>query len=193
MKRRILVLFAVVAFALSASAAVAAEWQFDATHTSLGFKVKHLALASVSGVFEDFTGTLDWDGKMDAGKVTLTIDAASINTRNEKRDQDLRENFFDVAKYPKITFESTKVQKVSDDTAKVTGNLTIRGVTKPVTLDVTKLGYVEKDPWGMTRAAFHVEGSISRKDFGVKSGNAMSDAAVGDEIKFDIDTETTKK
>ena len=174
--------------------ASADTYVLDQAHTSVGFSVKHLGLSTVSGTFDDFKGTIDWDGKnMASGKIDVTIQAASVDTRIKMRDDDLRTAYFDTAKFPAITFKSKKVIATGADAAQVVGDLTIKGVTKEVTLDVKFEGTVEKDPWGKTRSAFAATGKIKRQDFGVKSSNPLSDSAVGDEVTIVIQTEAIKQ
>ncbi len=177
--------------------AQAATYTLDPAHTSIGFKVKHLMITNVKGVFEKFQGTLILDEKdITKSKLNATIEIASINTNIGKRDDHLRSaDFFDAAKYPTMTFESTKIEKAGADKLKVTGNLTIRGVTKPVVLNVEGLNQEIKTPQGGLKRGASATGSINRQDFGV-SWNKKLDAGgvvVADEVHIIIDAELDKK
>ncbi len=177
--------------------AQAATYTLDPAHTSIGFKVKHLMITNVKGVFEKFQGTLILDEKdITKSKLSATIDIASINTNIGKRDDHLRSaDFFDAAKYPVMTFESTKIEKAGADKLKVTGNLTIRGVTKPVVLNVEGLNQEIKTPQGGFKRGASATGSINRQDFGV-SWNKKLDAGgvvVADEVHIIIDAQLDKK
>lgn len=177
--------------------AQAATYTLDPAHTSIGFKVKHLMITNVKGVFEKFQGTLILDEKdITKSKISATIDIASINTNIAKRDDHLRSaDFFDAAKYPTMTFESTKIEKAGADKLKVTGNLTIRGVTKPVVLNVEGLNQEIKTPQGGFKRGASATGVVNRQDFGV-SWNKKLDAGgvvVADEVHIIIDAELDKK
>lgn len=177
--------------------AQAATYTLDPAHTSVGFKVKHLMITNVKGVFEKFQGTLILDEKdITKSKLSATIDIASINTNIAKRDEHLRSaDFFDAAKFPTMTFESTKIEKAGADKLIVTGNLTIRGVTKPVVLNVEGLNQEIKTPQGGLKRGASATGSINRQDFGV-SWNKKLDAGgvvVADEVHIIIDAELDKK
>jgi len=182
--------------AVSAPAATT-TWQIDPAHTAAGFSVKHMMIATVRGQFKGVTGTVNWDDQ-DVGKSTVdvTIDANTVDTGEPKRDADLKSaNFFDVAHYPTITFKSTKIEKISAAKMKVTGNLTIRGVTKPVVLDVEGPSGAIKDPWGNTRVALNATTTVNRMDYGAK-WNANLDGGgvvVGDDVNINIDLEMIKK
>lgn len=175
----------------------AAPWEFDPDHTGVHFKVRHLVISSVRGEFEKVSGKIVYDeANVTKSTADITIDAASINTRVAKRDEDLRSpNFLDVAKYPRITFKSKRVEKTGDGTLKMTGDLTIHGVTKEVVLNVEGPTPAIKDPWGNFRVGGQATTKISRKDFGMV-WNATLEAgglAVGDEVEITIDVEIYKK
>src|SRR6478609_4205064 len=144
------------------------RWDFDLSHSSVNFHVRHLMVSKVHGRFTKWSGMLELDdADPSKSRVEVTIDAASVDTKEEKRDAHLRSaDFFDVEKFPQLTFRSTKVAKTGDE-YKVTGDLTIHGVTKPVVLEVEGGGEV-KDPWGGTRTGFSAKTAISRKDFGLE-------------------------
>jgi polyisoprenoid-binding protein YceI len=162
-------------------------YKIDTSHSSVGFKIRHL-VGRVPGVFGDFAGTIEMDpANLSAASAKVTIQAASIDTRNEDRDNHLRnEDFFDVAKFPTITYESTKVVG-SGEKFQVEGNLTMHGVTKPVTLDVELLG-VGPDPWGNTRIGFEATATINRKEFGISWNRALDAGGVilGDEVEISL-------
>jgi polyisoprenoid-binding protein YceI len=159
------------------------RWAVDKAHAKIGFNVTHMMLSDVDGNFRKFDASIisSKDDFSDA-VFEITIDAASINTDNEARDNDLKsDHFFDVAKYPKITFKSTSVKKIDAKTYKVTGDLTIHGVTKQVNLDLTLNGMGKSMRTQKPVAGFNVEGKINRTDFGV---GTVPKAAVGDEIRI---------
>jgi polyisoprenoid-binding protein YceI len=178
-----------------AGAAEAATWKVDKDHTTVGFSVKHL-FTRVQGRFDQFEGTIDFSPeKPKAAKVSGTIRAASINTNNAKRDKHLRsDDFFDVEKYPTLSFESTGVREVEGDggasAGVVEGNLTIHGVTKPVVIEVEYIGQ-GADPWGNVRAGFTAELEINRKDYGLNWNEVLETGGVlvGDIITIQIDIE----
>jgi polyisoprenoid-binding protein YceI len=173
--------------------APAGEYKIDPAHTTVGFGVRHL-FTTVNGVFRTFEGRIIFDPEQpEKTKVEGSIDAASIDTNVEKRDEHLRSSdFLDVAKYPKITFVSTQITDVDKERRKgrIHGDLTIHGVTKPVVLDVEYLGE-GKDPWNNTRAGFHAATMINRKDFNVTWNKIVESGGVlvGDELKVSIDVE----
>lgn len=167
-------------------------WQIDTVHTHVGFSVKHMMVSTVRGQFGSYRGTLELDSDdFTKSRFEGEIDVTSINTGNEQRDTHLRSNdFFDAPNHPKITFKSTKIERRGDDSYAVTGDLTIRGVTKPVTLDVEWSG-TSKSPYGQTLTGFGVRGTINRKDFGVSFNAALETGGVvvGDKVKLEVDVE----
>jgi polyisoprenoid-binding protein YceI len=171
------------------------KWQLDTVHSSVSFSVRHLMISKVHGSFKTWTGTLETDdANLANSKVQVSIDAASIDTREPQRDDDLRSvNFLDVANHPKLTFESTGVQQVNSEHFKVTGNLTIRGVSKSVTLDTEFFGR-QKDPWGGERAGFAAKTSIDRKEFGLTFNIPLDGGGfvVGDKVDIALDVEAVK-
>jgi polyisoprenoid-binding protein YceI len=181
---------------LSASAATS-TWQLDPAHTAAQFSVKHLAISTVRGTFSKVTGTVTFDDKdVSRSSVDVTIDVSTVDTREPKRDADLRsDHFFDVEHYPTMTFKSTKVEQADAGKLKVTGNLTIRGVTKEVVLDVDGPTAPVKDPWGHQRAAVNATTKINRQDYGVKWNATMDNGGVvvGDQVNINIDAEMTQK
>jgi len=182
--------------ALPASAATT-TWQIDPAHTAAGFAVRHLMISTVRGQFKGVNGTVVFDDQdISKSMIDVTIDAKTVDTSEPKRDEDLRsDKFFDTAKYPTITFKSKKIENVSAGKLKVTGDLTIRGVTKEVVLDVEGPSNPIKDPWGDTRVAANATTKVNRQDYGVK-WNANIDGGgvvVGDEVSITIDLEMVKK
>ncbi len=182
---------------MSATTTTGAEvWSIDPSHSAVEFSVKHMMFATVRGRFSTFSGTITMpDGDPSRASVVVEIDADSIDTRDEKRDEHLRSNdFFGAGDNPKITFRSTSVQAKGKDRYEVTGDLTIRGVTKPVVLDATFNGQ-GVNPWGVTVAGWSAEGKIDRKEFGVNWNAALESGGflVGDEVKIHIELEVAKQ
>jgi polyisoprenoid-binding protein YceI len=189
------ILSAVAALALLPSLASAATaFQIDGSHSTVGFSVRHLVIAQVRGQFTSVAGTVALDERdLTKSTVEATIDAASVDTRVADRDNHLRSpDFFDVAKYPAITFKSTKISKAGKDAYQVTGDLTIHGVTRPVTLETTVTPEV-KGMYGETRRGISATTKISRKEFGL-TWNKVVEAgpAVGDEVAISLDLEAVK-
>jgi polyisoprenoid-binding protein YceI len=180
------------ALALSASAATS-TWQVDPKHSDAGFAVSHLMISTVRGQFHSITGTIVFDDQdVSKSSVNVTIDATTVDTREPDRDKHLKSpDFFDVAKYPTFTFKSTKVEQAGAGKLKVTGDLTIHGVTKSVVLDVDGPKAAIKDPWGMQRSAVSATTKINRKDFGVNWAGKMDTggAVVGDDVNITLDVE----
>jgi polyisoprenoid-binding protein YceI len=180
---------------LPASAATS-NWQIDPAHSSAQFAVRHLAISTVRGAFSKVTGTVALDDQ-DVSKsiVDVTIDVASVDTRQPDRDNDLRsDKFFDVAHFPSITFKSKKVEQSAPGKLKVTGDLTIRGITKEVVLDVDGPTAPMKDPWGNQRVAANASTKINRQDYGVKWNATLDNGGVvvGDDVSIVIDVELVK-
>lgn len=176
--------------------AVAGEvWTVDKSHSSANFKVRHL-MSNVTGRFGDFDAAINLDRANPAkSSVEFTIQAASIDTGNKNRDEHLRTpDFFDVASHPTITFKSTSIKQKSKDTFDVTGDLTMRGVTKQVTLPVTHLGF-GKDARGNDISAFEIETTVNRKDYGIIWNRNLDEGGVllGEDVKVSIALEVRKK
>lgn len=194
--KRIIALTALLAL-LAPLTALAATYKLDPAHTTIGFKVKHLMIANVKGVFEKFNGTVVIDeSNIAKSKVNVSIEMASINTNIAKRDEHLRSgDFFDIAKFPVMTFDSTKVEQASADTLKVTGNLTIRGVTKQVVLTVDGPTGEIKGPQGDFRRGASASATINRHDFGVSWSKKLDGGGlvVADDVYISIDTELIKQ
>ena len=180
-----------------AAPAFAATWTLDPAHTSVQFSVRHMMVSNVSGEFAKVSGTVNGDQSAATGAaIEATIDAASINTREPKRDEHLKSaDFLDVAKYPTITFKSRKIEAAGAGSFKVTGDLTLHGVTKEVVLDVSDVTPAIKDPMGKTRAGAHATTKINRKDFGVNWSKTLDGGGVmvGDDVAITIDVEATQQ
>jgi len=196
LSKNIIPLLMVAVVLLSAPATNAATYDIDASHSSVGFKVKHLAISNVKGTFSDFEGAFDYEaGHPDQWSVEATIKMESVNTGNDDRDDHLRnEDFFNVEKFPTMVFKSTGFKMDDDDEGKVMGNLTLNGVTLPVTLEFEINGTLT-DPWGNDRAGFSAEGKIDRKDWGLTYGKAMESGGlvVGNEVKISLEIEGVKR
>jgi polyisoprenoid-binding protein YceI len=182
---------------IAANAARAETWQIDPVHTNISFSAVHMMVSHVRGEFDKFNGSVSANGNDPSSvKIEATIDAASINTRSEMRDKDLKgPNFLDAAKYPTITFKSTKIEPSGDGKWKVTGDLTLHGVTKPVTLEVEGPTPEVKDPFGNTRRGASATTKINRQDFGITYNKALDSGGlvVSNEIAISIDVEAIKK
>ena len=184
--------FCIAILALITVAARAGEFTLDTAHTTVSFRVKHLGISTVTGHFDKFSGTVEFDPQdLKSLKATATIEAASINTAVEKRDEHLRNpDFFDVAKFAQLTFASKEVKNVSGDKFQLVGDLTMHGVTKTITLD-GEFGGTAKDPRGNVRVGFSASGTVNREDFGITAGQAG--ALVGKEIKIVLEVEAVQK
>lgn len=186
-----------VALAIVSAPAAADEWVIDKAHSGAFFSVKHMMVTNVRGEFGSLSGTVEYDGKdVKSVKVEATIDAASINTREPKRDEHLRSaDFFDVENHPTITFRSKSAAPAGEAKFKVVGDLTMRGVTKEVTLEVEGPTAPIQDSRGNTKIGATATTTLNRKDFGV-SWNRVLDAGgvvVGDEVKVTIELALAKK
>lgn len=181
-----------VALALPASAGTT-TYQIDPRHSSAGFGVTHLMISTVRGEFHGVTGTVVVDDSdISKSSVNVTIDATTVDTREPDRDKHLKsEAFFDVAKYPTITFQSTKIERNNDGSLKVTGDLTIRGVTKTAVLTANLPKAPIKDPWGLQRTATSATTKINRQDFGVAWNQKLDSGGVvvGDDVNITLDVE----
>ena len=179
------------------SSARATVWEIDPAHTSIQFSVKHMTISNVRGQFTKMSGKILNEGT-DPGlvKIEATIDAATIDTREPKRDGHLKSaDFLDVEHYPTITFKSKKVEPAEPGKWKLTGELTIRGVTREVTLDVDGLSEEIKDPYGNVRVGAHATTTINRKDFDLKWNKLLETGGlvVGDTVAITIDVEAVKQ
>ena len=172
------------------------KWSIDPMHSEVQFKVKHLVISTVSGFFKSFEGTVETDGEdFDGANIDFSIDINSIDTNQSQRDEHLKSpEFFDAATYPHIKFQSTSFKKIDDDEYALKGDLTIKGVTKPVSLDV-EFGGSTADFYGNTKAGFEITGKINRKEFGL-TWDGVTEAGsvvVGEDIKLTINAQLTKQ
>lgn len=168
-------------------------WNVDPSHSSVEFQVKHMAIATVKGQFNEFQGSLvvAEDGTTTASG---TVQAASVDTREEQRDAHLKSaDFFDVESNPQITFASTAIEPVDEETFKITGDLTIHGVTKPITLTAEVDG-ADVDPWGNQRVGLTVKGALSRGDYDMTFNQALGSGnmLVGDKVKLELSISAVK-
>jgi polyisoprenoid-binding protein YceI len=172
------------------------KWVLDPTHSEVTFKVKHLMFTNVSGSFTKFEASAESeDDTFNNASFSFSADIDSINTNNADRDGHLKSgDFFDAAQFPTISFKSTSVSKESEDELDITGDLTIHGVTKSVTLDV-EFGGIQKDPWGNIKSGFSVTGKINRKDFGLSWNAALETGGVmlGEEVKLALELQFVKQ
>jgi len=173
-----------------------ATYKIDVDHSDVMFKVKHLMISTVTGIFKKFDATLEVDeDDLANAKVTFEADIDSVDTKNEQRDGHLKsDDFFNAEQFPKMTFKSTHIEKSGQDEYRVTGDLTIRDVTKPVVLQVEYNGRT-KDPWGQERMGFEASGKINRKDYGLK-WSAVTEAGglvVADDVKIALNVEMVKQ
>jgi len=172
------------------------KWTLDLTHSELAFKVRHMMITNVKGEFRKFDASILSDGSdFTKSSIDVTIDAASIFTNEDKRDGHLKSSdFFDVENYPALTFKGTSFKNVGEDEYKLTGELTIKGVSKEVELDA-EFGGINKDPWGNEKAGFSLEGKINRKDFGLNWNAALETGGVlvSEEVKISAEVQFVKQ
>lgn len=185
----------ILALLLCSSNLFAADYKIDPDHSVVAFKVKHLGISSVFGKFVEFDGNFNFDPKnIKASKTAVTIQTKSIDTRQAKRDDHLKNpDFFDATKFPLMKFVSKEVKEISPDKFQLIGDLTIRDVTKPVTLDVVYGGAVT-DPWGNERAAFAASTKINRKEFGLTYNKLLETGGlvVGEDVAIELEVEGIK-
>jgi polyisoprenoid-binding protein YceI len=172
-----------------------AIWKIDPVHSDVEFKIRHLMISNVTGYFTKYDATVEAsDDDFSDAKISFEADVDGITTKNEQRDQHLQaEDFFHAAQFPKITFVSTSVKKDGND-FKVTGDLTLRGVTKSVELDVEFTG-IGRDPWGNTKAGFEVKGKVTRKEFGLSFNANLDNGGVmlGEDVKLQASVQFAKQ
>jgi len=171
------------------------KWVIDTTHSEVQFKVKHLVISTVTGAFKKFAGeVLSETDDFDGAKVSFSVDVDSIDTNQADRDGHLKsDDFFAASQHPNITFSNGTLKKVSGNNYKLAGTFTVRGVAKPLELDV-EFGGIVKDPWGNTKAGFEINGKINRKDYGL-TWSAVTEAGgmvVGDDVKLHLNVELAK-
>lgn len=170
------------------------KWVIDPTHSELGFKVKHLMISNVKGVFTNYKATIDGEN-FATSPLKVTIQAASINTNNTDRDNHLKSaDFFDAENFPNLTFEGLSFTKVDDEEYKLKGVLTIKEVSKEIELDLA-YGGTNKDPWGNEKMAFEITGKLNRKDFGLNWNSTLETGGVlvGDEVKINAEVQFVKQ
>lgn len=170
-------------------------WTVDPTHSNVGFAVKHMGIATVRGRFTEFDGTLEVRADLSSSAVFGKVSVASITTNDEQRDAHLRSpDFFDAERYPEITFASSRIEAVDQESSLVFGNLTIHGVTREVKLEVVVSG-VDQDPWGNTRVGLEAVGVIKRSDFDMSFNQALGSGnmLVGDKVTISLDISAVKQ
>ena len=171
------------------------KWAIDPSHSKIGFKVKHLMISNVLGSFKEFEGHVTTTGNdFSTSVISFSLNAASVDTEMADRDAHLKSvDFFDIENHPKITFEGKGLKDLGDDLYDLTGNLTIKSVTHPVTLSV-EYGGIMADPWGNVKAGFSITGKINRKIWGLTWNAALETGGVlvGEEVKINCDVELVK-
>ena len=173
----------------------AGTWSVDPIHSTVGFSVKHLGIATVRGKFEDFSGTLEIGEGDETARAYGTVQGVSINTGDDGRDEHLRSaDFFGVEQNPELGFESTAIEQVDEDTFEITGDLSMNGVTKPVTLTAEVQGE-ETDPWGNERVALEVTGQLNRGDWNMTFNQALGSGnlLVGEKVRLELDISAVKR
>jgi polyisoprenoid-binding protein YceI len=169
-------------------------WNVDPAHSKVGFAVKHMGIATVRGEFTEFAGSLVVGDDLSSAKATGTIKVESVDTNESQRDEHLRSpDFFDAAQYPELTFESTKIEALDDEEFRITGQLTIHGVTNEVVLHADVQG-TDVDPWGNTRVGLEITGQLSRGDYDMKFNQALGSGnmLVADKVKLALDISAVK-
>jgi polyisoprenoid-binding protein YceI len=173
------------------------KWKGDISHSELGFKIKHLMITNVSGSFKNFDIDVETQGDdFSTAKIKATLDMASISTNNDQRDAHLRNaDFFETDKYPEMKFESSKIEKIDDESFYLYGDLTLKGITKPVKLNVEHTGSVTKDPWGGERTGFSISGKINRSDWGVNFNGVLETGGLmlSEEVKINGEIQLVKE
>ena len=173
----------------------AGTWTVDPAHSTVGFSVKHLGIATVRGKFEDFEGTLEIGEGDESARAYGTVQGVSVNTGDAGRDEHLRSaDFFGVEQNPELRFESAEITQVDDDSFEIVGDLTMNGVTKPITLTAEVQG-TETDPWGNDRVALEVSGQLNRGDWGMTFNQALGSGnrLVGEKVKLQLDIAAIKQ
>ena len=170
-------------------------WQADPKHSKVGFAVKHLGISTVRGEFTEFEGSLEVGDSLSSATARGTVKAASVDTNESARDEHLRSaDFFDVERFPELTFESTRIELLDEDTFRIVGNLTMHGVTREIELTAEVQGS-ELDPWGNQRVGLEITGQLSRGDFEMKFNQALGSGnlVVGDKVKLALDVSAVKQ
>jgi len=172
------------------------KWALDPTHSEINFKVKHMMISNVTGGFNKFDVSAETEGEnFDNPKISFTADVNSVDTKNEQRDGHLKSpDFFDMEKFPQIKFEGTEYKKIDNENHQLNGNLTIKDVTKPVSLHID-FGGIAKDPYGNVKAGFTINGKINRKDFGLNWNAALEAGGVlvGEDLKIQSEIQLVKQ
>jgi polyisoprenoid-binding protein YceI len=173
----------------------AGTWAVDPVHSTVGFSVKHLGIATVRGKFDEFQGTLEIGENDDSARAYGTVQGVSVNTNDAGRDEHLRSaDFFGVEQNPELRFESTEIVQVDEDSFDISGNLTMNGVTNPVTLKAEVQG-TETDPWGNERVALEVRGQLNRGDWNMTFNQALGSGnlLVGEKVRLELDISAIKQ
>ena len=172
------------------------KWLLDPAHSELTFKIKHLLISKVSGAFRNFSATVETEGTdFSTAKIDLTAEVNSISTNNEQRDTHLRSaDFFEVERFPQLKFTSTSIEQTGDDSFSLYGNLTIKGITKPVKLNMEFNGVVN-DPYGQEKAGFFVSGKINRSDWGINLNVALESGGLmlGEEVRIQSEVQFVRQ
>ncbi|MGI8844970.1 MAG: YceI family protein [Thermoleophilaceae bacterium] len=179
---------------MSTTATHVGTWNIDPSHSSVNFSVKHLGIATVRGTFNEFEGTLELGEDLASSKAHGTVQVASVDTKEDARDEHLRSaDFFDAESHEKLSFVSTEIKPLDDDELEIHGDLTIHGVTNPVQFKAEITG-TEEDPWGNDRVGLEVNGKINRGDFGMKFNQALGsgNVMVSDTVKISLDISAVK-
>ncbi len=194
--QNVLKVLMVASLVMAALPAVAATYDIDSSHSSVGFKVKHMAISNVKGTFTEFSGTFDFaPGNPQDWSVEATIEISSISTGDTKRDEHLLSpDFFEPEKFPTMVFKSTSIKMEDDEEGEMTGTLTMHGVTLPVTLEI-EVGGTVTDPWGNERAGISAEGKFNRQDWGLTYGKVMEGGGllIGNDVKISLEIEGVKQ
>ncbi|MCA1657406.1 MAG: YceI family protein [Actinobacteria bacterium] len=170
-------------------------WSVDPAHSTIGFSVKHMGIATVRGTFKEFEGTLEVGDELSAARIRGTVRTASVDTQEGARDEHLRSaDFFDAARHPELAFEASKVDSVDEDTFRITGDLTLHGVTREIVLEARVTG-TDVDPSGNERVGLEVTGTLSRGDFGMKFNQALGSGnlVVGDKVRLALDISAVRQ
>ena len=170
-------------------------WAVDPSHSQVGFQVKHLGIATVRGDFSDFEGTIVIGDDLASAKASGSVDVASVDTNEEKRDEHLRSpDFFHVDEHPRIEFESKAIEPLDEDTFRITGDITLHGVTREIELTAETTG-TEEDPWGNERVGLEVTGQLNRGDYGMTFNQALGsgNVLVSDKVKLALDISAVKQ
>ncbi|GAB3696585.1 YceI family protein [Spirosoma flavus] len=172
------------------------KWVVDPLHSELGFKIKHLMISNISGSFQNFQVVVETeDNDFSTAQIQATAEIASINTNNAQRDEHLRNSdFFEAETYPQLSFQSTRVEKQDEDTFTIYGDLTMKGVRKPVKLSAEFSG-ITKDPWGGVRAGFTITGKLNRSDWGINFNGVLETGglALSEEVRINSEIQVVKQ